>query len=160
MLAIQKAKRADSCTANVLPCRIHHNGPTKVTKRYWQVTTEKDGCKTAYFRGRRLKGVAVPVPEGYEGEHEINEADAVQLNRPGLVVKSTEHKAVAPQPTFAAARDSDDEDEESEEPPKLLETISEIKEMIVWDHDRQPTSDDAFLKGVDEFIAFADAIHS
>jgi ribonuclease H2 subunit C len=108
-----------------------------------------------------LKGVAVPVPEGYEGEHQINLPGAALLNSPGLVVKSTEHKAAAPQkPTFPPAGDSDDEDEEAEEPPKMLKTVSQIKEMIVWDHDHQPATDDAFLKGVNEFIAFADAIHS
>lgn len=53
-----------------------------------------------------------------------------------------------------------DEDDEAEAPVKILENVSEIKEILVWDHDQLPASDDAFRKGVDEFIAFADAIHS
>lgn len=41
MLAIQKPSKSDACAAHVLPCRIHHNGPSKITKRHWQVATEK-----------------------------------------------------------------------------------------------------------------------
>src|ERR1700742_4530947 len=42
MLALQhRQKDIDSCTANVLPCRIHHDGRTKVTKRYWSPHVEK-----------------------------------------------------------------------------------------------------------------------
>lgn len=36
----QDVQSADTCTVNILPCRIHHDGPTKVTKRYWSPSTE------------------------------------------------------------------------------------------------------------------------
>jgi ribonuclease H2 subunit C len=37
MLAIRSAKsKSEPCVPNVLPCRVNHNGPMKVTKRYWQ----------------------------------------------------------------------------------------------------------------------------
>lgn len=87
MLSIQKSiKRDDACTVNILPCRVHHNGPAKVTKRYWDPVAEKgtksklplgslltciDGSKVAYFRGRKLKGTSVRIPEGYKGMYPI-----------------------------------------------------------------------------------------
>lgn len=86
MLAVHKTSgNSDKCALNVLPCRIQHNGPSKVTKRHWDPTTEKgrqlageaaaatrtdqsiDGSKTSYFRGRKLKGTTVALPSGYEG---------------------------------------------------------------------------------------------
>jgi hypothetical protein len=89
MLALQRSKQPlDKCSPNVLPCRISYTGPSKVTKRFWSPSLEKgrlntprikssfihpradsalDQTKTAYFRGRKLRGRIVKVPEGYEG---------------------------------------------------------------------------------------------
>jgi Ribonuclease H2 non-catalytic subunit (Ylr154p-like) len=89
MLALQHSKQPlDKCSPNVLPCRISYTGPSKVTKRFWSPSLEKgtlhtprvkssfvhpcadsalDQTRTAYFRGRRLRGRVVKVPEGYEG---------------------------------------------------------------------------------------------
>ena len=86
----------------------------------------------------------------------------VLLMLKGLIVKSTD-KLLTPlsRPTLPSSpEDSDIDEEEVEEPVKILEGLSEIKEIIVWDHDQLPAADDAFMKGVDEFIQFADAIHS
>lgn len=41
MLAIQATKSSppkDQCTPNLLPCRIHHNGPANASRRYWNPT--------------------------------------------------------------------------------------------------------------------------
>lgn len=80
----------------------------------------------------------------------------------GLVVKSTE-KVLKPAPKPALSNESDDEDDEAEdrdEPVKMLDTVSTIQDLVVWDHDQLPAPDDAFLKGLNELIAFTDAIHS
>jgi Ribonuclease H2 non-catalytic subunit (Ylr154p-like) len=70
---------------NILPCKIHRNGPCKVTKRLWSPMVESgepsfnvhssvkrqltclDGSKTAYFRGRKLRGRRIKLPNGYRG---------------------------------------------------------------------------------------------
>ena len=42
MLALQRREEgAERSIANVLPCRLHYDGPTKVTKRYWSPQVEK-----------------------------------------------------------------------------------------------------------------------
>ncbi len=96
MLALQRvSKSSDTCTTNILPCRIHHDGPAKVTKRYWSPQAEKgtlegvndisstqywgradqsngstDGTKSSHFRGRKLRGRVMKLPAGYEGTRE------------------------------------------------------------------------------------------
>ncbi|THV84621.1 hypothetical protein D6D29_03011 [Aureobasidium pullulans] len=68
MLAIKKSEKSTSCVANVLPCRIQHNGPVNATTRHWTPESSSDGqTNTAYFRGRKLNGKTVNLPEGYRG---------------------------------------------------------------------------------------------
>jgi ribonuclease H2 subunit C len=37
--------------------------------------------------------------------------------------------------------------------------VSSFDDMVVWGHDRVPDSDDTFVKGIEEWISFAEAIH-
>ena len=68
IVSITKSKfQPWKCSPNVLPCRINHDGPVNAAKRYWDPTTEADGTKTAYFRGRKLRGKTIQLPEGYRG---------------------------------------------------------------------------------------------
>lgn len=72
MLAIKKSeKSAPTCAVNVLPCRIQHNGPVNATTRHWTPDVGSDGNQntvaTAYFRGRKLTGKVLDLPEGYRG---------------------------------------------------------------------------------------------
>lgn len=32
-------------TPNILPCRIHHDGPVDLSTRYWQPTKDDNGTK-------------------------------------------------------------------------------------------------------------------
>ncbi|KAL8865245.1 MAG: hypothetical protein Q9174_006991, partial [Haloplaca sp. 1 TL-2023] len=54
-------------TPHLLPCKIHHSGPINVSPQHWNPKTDKDGHLESYFRGRKLKGREVKVPEGYRG---------------------------------------------------------------------------------------------
>jgi hypothetical protein len=69
MLAIKKSEtNTPSCAVNVLPCRIQHNGPVNASTRHWTPQESSDGkSHTAYFRGRKLKGRVVELPDGYIG---------------------------------------------------------------------------------------------
>lgn len=68
MLAITRSRvKPKQCTPNILPCHIRHNGPIKVTRRHWDPTVEGDGTCTAYFRGRKLRGRRIGMPDGYRG---------------------------------------------------------------------------------------------
>lgn len=142
MLAISKSSIPDETSVNILSCRINHAGPSKVTKRYWQPRTEADNTKTAHFRGRRLRGRVVKLPEQYQG----------------LVLRASDRTIVNP---VLPVEDEDDDDDEPElpEPVKVVEQVSTFSELTIWGHDHIPASDDSFAKGVEEWISFAEAIH-
>lgn len=141
MLAVSKSTSCTNSTADILPCRINHTGTTKITKRYWQPKVDGDGNKTVYFRGRRLRGRTVRIPEQYQG----------------LILKSSD-KVITQVPTVF---EDGDEDEEPELPEtvKVVEQIGTIENMTIWGHDQVPPSDDVLVKGVEEWIALAEAIH-
>jgi len=139
MLAIRKTTASDSTSINILPCRINQSGPTKVTKRYWQPRAEANKTKTAHFRGRRLRGRVVKLPEQYRG----------------IVLKPSDQTII--EPILPA---DDDEEPELPEPVKVVEEVSNFDEMTIWGHDQLPASDDNFINGVEEWISFAEAIHS
>jgi hypothetical protein len=51
---------SDNCTPNIIPCKIHHDGPLETPKRYWNPIQDDDG-KRFFFQlllfesvGRRL----------------------------------------------------------------------------------------------------------
>ena len=44
MLAVQSTKQTGSCTPNIFPCRIHHDGPVNASERYWAPTTADGQC--------------------------------------------------------------------------------------------------------------------
>ena len=89
------------------------------------------------------------------------------LNRPskiltGIIATQTD-RIVQPQsaPATVQSFDSEDEDEveqEKPEPVKMLDVAATFDEVVVWGHEVLPASDDTFVKGVEEWIAFAEAV--
>ena len=100
MLSIEsKTHRSRTCAPNVLPCRVHHNGPVNATERYWSPRTDAgksnpggqaedasmlieylpDGKTMAYFRGRELHGKKAKIPDGYRGRSSKVTRDLAQL---------------------------------------------------------------------------------
>ncbi|KAL4896238.1 ribonuclease H2 subunit C [Aspergillus ambiguus] len=140
MFALQRSPQStsDKCTPNILPCRVHHDGPIKSVERFWTpFPDEKDQpVQTAHFRGRKLRGRRVAVPEGYEG----------------VVAIPTER--VIP------SKGADNDDSAPEEPIKVLEQQSTFVEVMVWGHEITPAPDDPFVKGVEEWIKLAEAMHT
>ncbi|KAL2356805.1 putative ribonuclease H2 subunit C [Cryomyces antarcticus] len=144
MLAIQQStQRAEKCTPNVLPCRIDHNGPVSASTRYWAPETDDKGRSVAYFRGRKLLGRSVKVPDGYRG----------------AVLTKTE-KTLQPNGRGPARDTSEDADEEEVEEVLLMEENASFEEIVVWDHGAMPAeTEDPYSKGVQEWIALAEAMH-
>ncbi|KAL2866421.1 ribonuclease H2 subunit C [Aspergillus lucknowensis] len=128
-------------TPNILPCRIHHDGPVNTLDRYWKsVPDENDKhLQTAYFRGRKLRGRRVQIPEGYKG----------------VVATHTGREM----PTTLGTSASGAEEVEQEEPVKVLEKQGTFSEFVVWGHETIPAADDPFVKGVEEWVKFAEVIH-
>ncbi|GAB1215884.1 hypothetical protein ATERTT37_005082 [Aspergillus terreus] len=57
------------------------------------------------------------------------------------------------------SKPAENDDSAPEEPIKILEQQSTFKEVVVWGHETMPASDDPFVKGVEEWIKLAEAMH-
>lgn len=62
-------------------------------------------------------------------------------------------------PTTTSRRASVPEEEQDElEQVHVIEGNAVFNEMIVWGHEIVPAADDPFVKGVEEWIAFAEGV--
>ena len=144
MLAIHSANTDKQVTPNVLPCAIRHNGPVSAAERYWKPSTQQDGTTTSFFRGRKLRGKKIALPEGYEG----------------AVLQKTDKKVIA-KPTLPMPGDEDGADNATA--PNEVETLimdqhARFGGIMVWDHEAVPAGTDVYVKGIEEWIGFAEAV--
>ncbi|KAL8812700.1 MAG: hypothetical protein Q9223_000500 [Gallowayella weberi] len=114
--------------------------------RYWDPTTDKDGHPEGYFRGRKLKGREVSLPVGYRG----------------VVVKKGAEGNEAQKKIEEDLRRSrmEDDDGDPEDEIRVLEEVTQFDELMVWGHEAIAESDDTFVKGVEEWVKFAGAMHA
>jgi len=103
-----------------------------------------DGKPEAYFRGRKLKGKEIKVPDGYQG----------------VIVKDAgkQKNAANSMGDRARAIYEDNEDEEKEDDIDVLEEVSSFSGIMIWGHETIAENDDAFVKGMGEWISFAEAV--
>ncbi|RMY78792.1 hypothetical protein D0863_00418 [Hortaea werneckii] len=145
---------------NILPCSIHHSGPIKVSKRYWSpkiaTNTPHDDhgpkIQTAHFRGRKLQGRKIRLPEGYIGQILQKTDDEMGVNQ------QKGHEATA--------ENSEEAGEEgnmqpSATPVRMLETKGTFDALTIWGHEHAPLGEeeDEFARGIGEWIGFAEALN-
>lgn len=65
-------------------------------------------------------------------------------------------------PSSQQVPNDDDEivEVEPEEPVKVLEMNGTFEDLVVWGHEALPAADDTFVKGVEEWLQFAEAVCS
>ncbi|KAI1132413.1 ribonuclease H2, subunit C [Nemania abortiva] len=137
------ASELGKATVNLLPCRIHHEGDVNPSDTFWNPAKTQDGSQTAYLRGRKLHGKALKLPEGYRG----------------MVVEQTDAE-----PDTSTNQDEDVEVMENAEDKLKVGAMkgkAAFDELVVWGH--ESTSDstvDPYVRGMEEWIAFAEEIHS
>lgn len=54
--------------------------------------------------------------------------------------------------------EEEEEDGENVQTVGTLEEAAEFEEVIVWNHEAIPSGDDAFVKGMEEWIRFAEVV--
>lgn len=140
------------CSLNVLPCHINHTGPVDASSRYWRPTPDVDdtSVETSYFRGRKLRGRKVAVPEGYEG--------VILKKTDRTIILSTDDAA-----GDAAGEDADDlgdeTGEEAAEELQVAEQVASFNHITVWSHESLPDqNEDVYVRGLGEWIALAGAV--
>jgi ribonuclease H2 subunit C len=142
MLAIEQQKSRRTLTPNILPCTIHHNGPLKISKRCWSPQSASDGTKASYFRGRKLRGRTVKLPAGYGG----------------CLLQNTERQAEPKPVESAPVLDEDGDVMEDRDDVKVMENKASFDEVVVWGHELLPEDGDEYVKGIEEWITFAEAV--
>ncbi|XP_039070465.1 ribonuclease H2 subunit C-like isoform X1 [Hibiscus syriacus] len=116
-----------------LPCYIKFNGPCSVSQYFKPKLKGKDidglTVKEAHFRGRKLQGTTISLPNGYSGF---------------VLTKKTSGKRKAC--------------DVSEENSNNWEMKAMFDELTYWNHDSLPSKDDPFLRSF-HWFAVAEALH-
>ncbi|KAI4867967.1 ribonuclease H1 small subunit [Hypoxylon rubiginosum] len=134
-----------NASVHLLPCRIHHDGKVGPVDAYWNPNEGQDKTRTAYLRGRKLHGKAVKLPEGYYGS-------VVEKSEPKKPEKTQEEMV----------EDVEMQDDQDEQPEMgVMQGKATFDELMVWGHESLVDSnEDPYLRGVEEWISFAEQIHS
>ncbi|KAI0006788.1 ribonuclease H2, subunit C [Xylariaceae sp. FL0662B] len=129
---------------HLLPCRIDHDGNVSPIDTYWSPSDgNQDQIKTAYLRGRKLYGKAVKLPDGYYG----------------AVVEKSEPKSKTPRHEDDAELQEESDDQQLE--AGAMQGKTSFEEVIVWGHESTAdSSSDPYVRSMEEWIAFAEQIHS
>ncbi|KAF3450039.1 hypothetical protein FNV43_RR06118 [Rhamnella rubrinervis] len=118
---------------HLLPCVIKYDGPCSVSDYFKPKSTgmEVEGLRLeeAHFRGRKLEGATVSIPEGYCGF---------------VVGKKVLGKRKAA--------------DISEENSNCWEMNAIFRDITYWNHDSLPSHDDAFLRSF-HWLAVAKSMH-
>lgn len=141
MLAIQKKPTVKGVVPNLLPCSIKHNGATSVSTRHWTETVNDDDSRTAYFRGRKLAGTVVDVPEGYQGVLLLSTAEKLPTRAPTGV-----------QPDYAEV------DQPAQLDTSILQQEACFDSIKLWGHEAVPSKENEHSRAIEEWIAFAEAV--
>ncbi|XP_023519278.1 uncharacterized protein C12B10.15c [Cucurbita pepo subsp. pepo] len=101
-----------------LPCAVKFDGPCSVSQYFKPKSTgiEVDGLsvENAYFRGRKLQGATISLPEGYSG----------------YVIGRKSH----------GKRKASEESQDS----SSWQVKAKFENITYWNHDTLPTQDDTF----------------
>ncbi|XP_050371081.1 uncharacterized protein LOC126789064 [Argentina anserina] len=118
---------------HLLPCCIKFNGPCDVSNYFKPKPTgmESEGLKTqeAYFRGRKLQGACVSIPDGYSG---------FVLGKKSLDKRNASHR--------------------SDGNSNCWEINAKYKSITYWNHDSVPSQDDALLRSF-HWLSVAKTMH-
>ncbi|PHH78144.1 hypothetical protein CDD80_7318 [Ophiocordyceps camponoti-rufipedis] len=170
MLAIADKSDKRKAVPNLLPCRIRHTGPIDSISGYWAPSSPKQGMghdsftmqqafsdlvypadepRVAYFRGRKLHGRAVAVPDRYEGVVVRREAGERKRKHSQLCREDEDDGAVAA-----------DTETETATATATLQVTARFDEVLVWAHEATMDSTDEYVRGVEEWLQVANKIHS
>lgn len=77
----------------------------------------------------------------------------------GIVATPTDRELPTLQPTDRGTTE-DEGEAEPEEPVKILEAQGTFEDIVVWGHEIPPAADDSFVKGVEEWLRFAESVRT
>ncbi|XP_038988570.1 ribonuclease H2 subunit C [Phoenix dactylifera] len=123
---------------HLLPCSIKHDGPCPVSHyfkpRDLDVVVDGSSVEEAFFRGRKLQGITVPLPEGYRG-HVLESKKSGKGKGFGNLGRGRGRGVQ----TVGFSR-------------------AEFRNLTYWNHDIVPSSDDPLVRSF-HWFSVADALH-
>ncbi|KND91547.1 Uncharacterized protein C12B10.15c [Tolypocladium ophioglossoides CBS 100239] len=122
---------------NLLPCRIHHTGPADPVSPHWKPAPAAEGTTTsvAYFRGRKLHGKVVALPDQCRG---------VLVGR---------------KPQDGGQKPSEQDGDTVE--TAAMQVTTGFDSMVVWSHeDVADSASDPYIRSIEEWLPVAEQIHS
>ncbi|XP_019080330.1 uncharacterized protein LOC100252517 [Vitis vinifera] len=137
-----------------LPCCIKYNGPCSVSHYFKPKHTgiEVEGLKVeeAFFRGRKLQGTTIHLPEGYSDKsvEETNLRTEALLIVPGIL-------------SFVLGKKSSNTTKStgtSEGNMNRWETNAKFQAITFWNHDNLPSQDDSYVRSF-HWLAVSKALH-
>ncbi|KAL0944610.1 ribonuclease h2 subunit c [Colletotrichum truncatum] len=140
-LQSNQSDKGNKAVANLLPCRIHHDGPVGATEHFWNPNKADDGKHVAYFRGRKLHGTTVKLPEQYRG----------------VVMEKSD------KPTGNRRPEVEEEIEEEEQQVETgaMDIKAEFDEIVIWGHEASAdAASDPYVRSIEEWLTVAEQIHS
>jgi len=106
---------------------------------------DEDGKNTAYFRGRKLNGKSVKLPEGYRG---VVAATATGQDEDASRRTEEEQEAI-------------DRERDGQPESGKLQVQAEFDEMVIWGHEATAdVSADPYVRGLEEWLTLADQVCS
>lgn len=125
-----------------LPCCVKFTGPSDVSHYFKPRPSgfEIDGLavEESFFRGRKLQGVTVPLPDGYSGS----------ILGKKSTIKDKAKKTAGRGKSRPTSSDSENG----------WERLAKCGNMTFWNHDSLPSQDDACMR-LFHFFAVAKALH-
>ena len=104
---------------------------------------EEDGQPEAYFRGRKLKGKEANIPPGYKG----------------VVLKAGVRTQSGNRSNERMIRDENEPGiNDVEVAIGKMDNIADFDGLVIWGHEGVIESDNIFVKGVNEWVAFAETV--
>ena len=101
--------------------------------------------------------IAVMLLSDQEHQNSADWSGVALLKSETALPSTAQHRQSVHHPHSDEEDDMAEQDEQPE-PVKLLEEEARFDEITVWGHDRLPAADDTFVKGIEEWIAFAEAV--
>ena len=165
MLALRPASTPPPPTLqpHLLPATIHHNGPITYEPRHWTPTPSASTTpptSTSYFRGRRLQGRVLTLPDTHTGlVAQAHGTATIEPARRGGASRA------------AGARGEHDQRPESGDrvPARELLPVATFERLTVWRHGEAGEGEegaevegqnDVHVRAVTEWMGFAAAVSS
>ena len=102
-----------------------------------------DGKLETYFRGRKLRGQEIGVPQDYRGV---------------VVQEARNEKAAFERIEKADVENEEGYEMEEQEEITIWREVGSFDNLLLWNHESMIDGNDAFVKGLSEWIGFAEAV--